>query len=149
IRALAALEHVPAWLVAGVIRQESAFNPRAESRVGARGLMQLMPATAQEMAHRIGLSYRPADLYDPRVSLRLGAAYLRELLDDFPGTLELALASYNAGPNRIERLWQEAGPGARLDDFLENLALDESKGYVKRILVLADSYRQLYPEAGL
>ena len=148
IRACAASEHVPAWLVAGVIRQESAFNPKAESRAGARGLMQLMPPTAQEMAHRLGLSYRPADLYDPQVSLRLGTAYLRELLDDFHGNLELALASYNGGPNRIERMWQKAGPGVRLDDFLENLSLDESKGYVKRILVLADSYRQLYPEAG-
>jgi len=148
IRASAAEEHLPAWLVAGVIRQESAFNPKAESRAGARGLMQLMPPTAQEMAHRLGLPYRTADLYDPRISLRLGTAYLRELLDDFHGNLELALASYNGGPNRIERMWQQAGPGVRLDTFLENLSLDESRGYVKRILVLADSYRQLYPEAG-
>ncbi|HEV7515256.1 MAG TPA: lytic transglycosylase domain-containing protein [Thermoanaerobaculia bacterium] len=154
IRACAAREHLPAWLVAGVIRQESAFNPRATSRVGARGLMQLMPETARETAHRLGISYRPADLYDPEVSLRLGTAYLHELLDDFHGNLELALAGYNGGPNRIGRLWQKAGSAAvtgtaaGLDDFVENLALDESRNYIKRILVLADSYRQLYPEAG-
>ncbi len=147
IRASAAEQHLPSWLVAGVIRQESAFNPRATSRVGARGLMQLMPDTARETARRLGLSYHPQDLYDPRISLRLGTAYLRELLDDFHGNLELALAGYNGGPNRIERLWQQAGSG-RLDEFMENLSLDESKSYVKRILVLADSYRQLYPQAG-
>ncbi len=147
IRSCAAEQHLPASLVAGVIRQESAFNPRATSRVGARGLMQLMPETARETAHRLGISYRPEDLYDPHLSLRLGTAYLRELLDDFHGNLELALAGYNGGPNRIERLWQQAG-AARMDDFVENLSLDESKSYVKRILVLADSYRQLYPEAG-
>jgi soluble lytic murein transglycosylase len=152
IRASAAREHLPAWLVAGVIRQESAFNPRATSRVGARGLMQLMPETARETAHRLGITYRPEDLYDPEVSLRLGTAYLRELLDDFHGNLELALAGYNGGPNRIGRLWQQAGTAALgtdagLDAFVENLALDESRNYIKRILVLADSYRQLYPEA--
>jgi soluble lytic murein transglycosylase-like protein len=145
IRACAAEQHLPSWLVAGVIRQESAFNPRATSRVGARGLMQLMPDTARETARRLGLSYHPQDLYDPQVSLRLGTAYLRELLDDFHGNLELALAGYNGGPNRIGRLWQQAGNG-RLDEFMENLSLDESKSYVKRILVLADSYRQLYPQ---
>jgi len=148
IRASAAEEHLPAWLVAGVIRQESAFNPRAASRSGARGLMQLMPETAVEMARQLGLRYKSGDLYNPQVSLRLGTAYLRHLIEGFHGNLELALAGYNGGPNRIERLWQEAGPAARLDDFVENLTLDESKGYVKRILVLADSYRQLYPEAG-
>jgi soluble lytic murein transglycosylase len=148
IRASAAEEHLPTWLVAGVIRQESAFNPRATSRSGARGLMQLMPETAAFMARQLGLRYKSGDLYNPQVSLRLGTAYLRQLIEGFHGNLELALAGYNGGPSRIERLWQEAGPTARLDDFVENLALDESKGYVKRILVLADSYRQLYPEAG-
>jgi soluble lytic murein transglycosylase len=148
IRAYSAEQGVPAWLVAGVIRQESAFNPRATSHAGARGLMQLMPDTARETARRLGIPYRTEDLYDPQVSLRLGTAYLRELIDDFHGNWELALAGYNGGPNRISRLWQAGGPGARLDDFVENLGLDESRSYVKRILVLADSYRQLYPEAG-
>ena len=68
------------------------------------------------------------------------------MLDEFDGNVELALAGYNGGPYRIRRLWKEAGPDAELDDFVENLALDESRDYVKRILVLSDSYRQLYPE---
>jgi soluble lytic murein transglycosylase-like protein len=59
--------------------------------------------------------------------------------------VELALASYNGGPNRIRRLWKASGPDTQLADFVETLHLDESRDYVKRILVLADSYRQLYP----
>jgi soluble lytic murein transglycosylase len=139
---------VPASLVAGIIRQESAFDPRATSPVGARGLMQLMPPTAREMAQRVGVSYQPSQLYNPDLSVRLGTTYVKELLADFDGNVELALASYNGGPNRIKRLWHESGPEARMDDFLETLRIDESRNYVKRILVLADSYRQLYPSLG-
>jgi soluble lytic murein transglycosylase len=139
---------VPANLVAGIIRQESAFDPRATSPVGARGLMQLMPPTAREMAQRVGVSYQPSQLYNPDLSVRLGTTYVKELLNDFDGNVELALASYNGGPNRIKRLWQESGPQVRMDNFLETLKLDESRNYVKRILVLADSYRQLYPALG-
>jgi soluble lytic murein transglycosylase-like protein/thioredoxin-like negative regulator of GroEL len=135
-------------LVAGIIRQESAFDPRATSPVGARGLMQLMPATAREMTSRLGLRAPAAGLYDPNFSIALGAGYFRQLLSGFGGNMELALAGYNGGPNRIRRLWEEAGPKAELDSFVETLNLDESRDYVKRILVLADSYRQLYPAIG-
>ncbi len=148
IRACARATGLPAPLIAGIIRQESAFDPRATSPVGARGLMQLMPETAREMSHKVGVPYAPDRLYDPANSVRLGAAYFRELMDDFHGNVELALASYNGGPNRIQRLWTKSGPNPRLDDFLETLNLDESRNYVKRILVLADSYRQLYPSLG-
>jgi soluble lytic murein transglycosylase len=139
---------LPGNLIAGIIRQESAFDPRATSPVGARGLMQLMPDTAREMSRKAGFAYSPARLYDPTTSVHLGATYFKELLDDFGGNVELALAGYNGGPNRIQRLWTESGPNPRLDDFLETLSLDESRNYVKRILVLADSYRQLYPSLG-
>jgi soluble lytic murein transglycosylase-like protein len=148
IRAQAAAAGVPAFLIAGIIRQESAFDERAISPVGARGLMQLMPATAREMSRKVGIPYEPSRLYSPEVSIHLGSHYFREVLDGFDGNVELALAGYNGGPNRIRRLWKEEGAEASLDDFLENLYLDESRNYVKRILVLADSYRQLYPELG-
>jgi soluble lytic murein transglycosylase len=137
---------LPAHLVAGIIRQESAFDPGATSPVGARGLMQVMPATAREVAGKLDMPYAPARLYDPAYSVRLGATYFAQLLDMFDGNVELSLASYNGGPNRIRRLWREQGADARLDDFFETLNIDESRNYVKRILVLADSYRQLYPE---
>jgi soluble lytic murein transglycosylase len=143
IRAEAERHRLPPSLVAGVIRQESAFDPRATSPVGARGLMQLMPGTARDMSRKLGLRYDPSRLYEPEVSVRLGTAYLRELIDRFD-SVELALAGYNGGPNRIRRLWKE-GQG-ELDAFVETLSLEESRNYVKRILVLADSYRQLYPD---
>ena len=148
IRACARETGLPGNLIAGIIRQESAFDPRATSPVGARGLMQLMPDTAREMSRKAGFAYSPAGLYNPATSVHLGATYFKELLDDFGGNVELALAGYNGGPNRIQRLWSESGPNPRLDDFLETLSLDESRNYVKRILVLADSYRQLYPSLG-
>ncbi|HEX3129231.1 MAG TPA: lytic transglycosylase domain-containing protein [Thermoanaerobaculia bacterium] len=148
IVAAARANGLPPSLVAGIIRQESAFDPRATSPVGARGLMQLMPPTAREMASRLDVRAPSNGLYDPEYSIELGAAYLKQLLQMFDGNVELAVASYNGGPNRIQRLWNEAGPAPELDDFVENLGLEESRDYVKRILVLADSYRQLYPEAG-
>ncbi len=153
IRECARETGLPGHLIAGIIRQESAFDPKATSPVGARGLMQLMPDTAREMSQKVGLPYAPARLYDPATSVRLGSVYFKELLGRFDGNVELALASYNGGPNRIQRLWTEKGSGALgagapLADFLETLNIDESRNYVKRILVLADSYRQLYPSLG-
>jgi soluble lytic murein transglycosylase len=148
ILAQAKAHNLPPALIAGIIRQESAFDPRATSPVGARGLMQLMPTTATETARHLDRRFPSNGLYDPDFSIELGSAYFRQLLDGFDGNVELALAGYNGGPNRIRRLWNEAGPSAELDDFVENLGLDESRDYVKRILVLADSYRQLYPEIG-
>ncbi|HEX6899484.1 MAG TPA: transglycosylase SLT domain-containing protein [Thermoanaerobaculia bacterium] len=148
IRGYAREAGVPASLVAGIIRQESAFDERATSPVGARGLMQVMPLTAQEVSRKVGIPYRPESLYDPEVSVQLGSTYIGELLRRFDGNVELALAGYNGGPNRIQRLWSESGPEPRMDDFLETLDIDESRNYVKRILILADSYRQLYPTLG-
>jgi soluble lytic murein transglycosylase-like protein len=149
IRACARATGLPGHLIAGIIRQESAFDPRATSPVGARGLMQLMPETAREVSRKVGVPYAPDRLYDPNLSVQLGAVYFRELLDRFDGNVELALVSYNGGPNRIQRMWKESGPDAQVADFVDKkLDLDESRNYVKRILVLADSYRQLYPSLG-
>ena len=148
IRTWAAQNRLPVHLVNGIIRQESAFDPTAQSWAGARGLMQLMPATARELAVKNGLSYSHDMLADPELNVRLGTTYFRQVYSMFGENLELALAGYNGGPYRIKRLWQESG-GGELDRFLETLGLEESKIYVKRILVLSDSYRQLYaPPAG-
>jgi soluble lytic murein transglycosylase len=148
VTAAAARERLAASLVFGMIHQESAFDAAARSRSGARGLMQLMPSTGQEVARRLGVPFSTARLEDPETSLRLGTRYFRQLLDRFDGNVELALAGYNGGPGRISRLWRAAGPGAELDRFLESLTVSESRSYVKRILVLADGYRSLYPDLG-
>lgn len=146
IRAGAGEAGLPAHLVAGIVRQESGFNSRATSPVGARGLMQVMPETGKEVAGNLGMAFSTSRLYDPAYSVRLGSTYFASVLDIFDGNVELALAGYNGGPYRIQRLWKEQGTKARVDDFVETLPIDESRNYVKRILVWADSYRQLYPD---
>ncbi len=142
----AKFHRLPDHLVLGMIRQESAFDLTAQSHAGARGLMQLMPATARELAGKLGLGYSTEQLFEPATNIRLGTTYFRSVLDTFDGNVELALAGYNAGPNRMRRLWRERGANAEIDSFFENLAMQEPKTYVKRILVLSDSYRKLYPK---
>ena len=136
------------YLVFAMVRQESAFDAEARSWAGARGLMQLMPATGREVAQRLGLSYSTSRLNEPDFSVRLGTRYFRQVLDMFDGNVELALAGYNGGPYRIKKLWRQAGRDPELDRFVEGLSLEETKTYVKRILLFEDSYQQLYSAGG-
>ena len=146
VRAFARAQGLPGSLVFGIVHQESGFDPAAKSRSGARGLMQIMPATGRDIAKRLKLPYSTDRLFDPDYSLNLGTNYFRQLLGQFDGRVELALAGYNGGPGRIGRLWRAHGPDNGVDLFLEELALEESRNYVKRILVLAESYRSLYSD---
>ncbi len=144
VRHLAAAHGIPAPLLFAMIRQESAFDPEAVSRSGARGLMQLMPATGRELAGRLRLQFSIERLSDPEFNVRLGASYFRQVLEMFDGNEQLALAGYNAGPYRIRRLWRSAGSAAEIDLFLEGLTLEETKRYVKRVLLFSDTYQRLY-----
>ena len=135
-------------LLLAMIRQESAFDTTARSWAGARGLMQVMPATASELAQRLGLPYSRERLDDPAYSVQLGSRYFRQVLDMFDGEVELALAGYNAGPYRIRKLVRSAGADLEIDTFLEGLKIEESKTYVKRVVLFANSYEDLYPELG-
>lgn len=138
-------EGLPPAMVFGIVHQESGFDPRAKSRSGALGLMQVMPATGREVAKQLGLPFAVGRLTEPDYSLRLGTHYFRRMLGLFWGREELALASYNGGPGRISRLWKAAGPEPELDRFVEGLEIEETRNYVKRILVLSDSYRRRHP----
>lgn len=135
-------------LLLAMIRQESAFDISARSWAGARGLMQVMPATGRELAAKMGLEYSTRRLNEPSFSVQLGSRYFRQVLDMFDGRLELALAGYNAGPYRIRRLVREAGSDLEIDSFLESLRFEESKTYVRRIVLFSDSYQRLYPDLG-
>ncbi|HEY7368431.1 MAG TPA: transglycosylase SLT domain-containing protein [Thermoanaerobaculia bacterium] len=133
-------------LFRGVVRQESVFNPKAKSRAGAMGLAQIMPATARSLSKSVlRVRYRRAFLYDPGVNARLGAAYLRKLMDSFGGNAAYAAAAYNGGPARMTRLIQE-NPGLEEDELLESHPFRETRTYVRRVLLYAESYRVLYPE---
>ncbi|HQU27893.1 MAG TPA: lytic transglycosylase domain-containing protein, partial [Nitrospirales bacterium] len=137
---------VDPYLVAGLIREESLYNPRARSGVGAMGLMQLMPATARRMAHQVGMSSWEEDseaLFHPERNIRLGATYLGQLLDDFHGNLVYAIASYNAGPSAVKR-WMGKYGQRSLDEFVELIGYRETRGYVKRVLGSYWIYRAIF-----
>ena len=143
VRRFAGSQRIPTPLLFAMIRQESAFDPTAVSRSGARGLMQLMPSTGAELARRLRLSFSSGRLSDPEFNIRLGSSYFRQLLEMFDGNEELALAGYNGGPYRIKRLWRDEGSAAELDLFLEGLELSETRRYVKRIVLFRDTYDRL------
>jgi soluble lytic murein transglycosylase len=129
-----------------VVRQESAFDTEAVSHAGARGLMQLMPQTALRVAHRLNISYSQNRLtHDPTYNLRLGQAYLANMLHDYDGSLILALAAYNAGPVRVERWLQRYGdPGPNIYDAIdwtESIPFAETRNYVQRVLENLMVYR--------
>jgi len=134
-------------LVLAIIRQESAFDTWAVSGAGARGLMQLMPATAKNVAKSLRLSFDKNSLNrDPDYNLRLGTAYLERLLDRYRGSHVLALAAYNAGPGRVSQWIRAHGdprePGADPIDWIERIPFAETRNYVQRVLETLVVYRE-------
>lgn len=142
-------------LVLGLIRQESAFHTAAVSPAGARGLMQLMPDTAKRVAKKMEMSYTgPGQLTsDPGFNLQLGTAYLRTQLDDFSGSYIMALAAYNAGPNRVRRWVNDFGdprnPGTDPIDWIEMIPFTETRNYVQKVLENVQIYRHRLGETSL
>jgi soluble lytic murein transglycosylase len=130
-------------LVAAVVREESSYYPQARSRVGARGLMQLMPDTARPLAQARRLdSNAPELLDDPAANLDLGSAYLGGLLRQF-GDARLAVAAYNAGPTRV-REWLGVRRADDPEVWVEQIPFDETRGFVKRVMLSWAEYRRLY-----
>jgi soluble lytic murein transglycosylase len=137
-------------LVLAVMRQESEFYRKAQSPVGALGLMQLMPGTARHAATRMGLPYNRDRLTeDPDYNARLGQAYLNELLEQFNGSYILALAAYNAGPSRARSWIQLYGDPRDLSvdaiNWVERIPFSETRNYVQRILESLVVYRDGHP----
>lgn len=145
VRERASQRDLDPHLVAGLIRQESAFAPRTRSPVGARGLMQIMPGTGRALARVEGLRWRLSRLYDPGVNIRFGTRYLRQLLDEFGERPDYALAGYNAGPHRV-RKWTEMDLEIDSERFIEEIPFTETRNYVKLVLRNEMLYRRLYPE---
>ncbi|NWG01209.1 MAG: lytic transglycosylase domain-containing protein [Thermoanaerobaculaceae bacterium] len=139
---------VPPWLLAGLVRQESAWSPRAVSAAGAVGLAQVLPATAREvMQQRRDLFAGASELTQPEVNLTVGALLLARWRQSFSGSWVAALAAYNAGERRVRVVWEQAhrrdGP-----EFVEALEIPETWDYVHRVVALAEGYRALYWPAG-
>ncbi len=130
----------PAYMY-GLMRQESRFITVAKSSVGASGLMQVMPATAAWTARKLSIDYHPGLIMDRMTNLRLGAGYLKLVLDDFQGAQALATAAYNAGPSRPRR-WRN-GPRMDAAAWAENIPFNETRDYVKKVLANATVYGHL------
>lgn len=135
-------------LVLALSRQESEFNQFAISSAGARGLMQLMPATAKEVAKDLKLGYQPAKLTDDAsYNVQLGSHYLQGLLSNWDNNYVLALAAYNAGHGRVRRWVQEWGdprnPSVDPIDWIELIPFSETRNYVQRVLEGVQVYRSL------
>lgn len=136
------------YQVAGFIRQETIFDPRARSSANAYGLMQLLLPTARTVARK----YNPAVgtlsaemLYQPTLNIELGTAYIRDQFDKF-GQVEFVAVAYNAGPGRVPQ-WRNSLP-AEMDEFVEAIPFKETKGYVQGIIRNTAQYRRLYDESG-
>ncbi len=134
---------VDPYLVAAIIREESQYDPRAVSRSGALGLMQLLPTTAQAMARRQGLpGVSREDLFDHETNIRFGTGYLAQMLQRFDGNVLYAVAAYNAGPAAVLS-WLEKNGKREVDEFVESIPFQETRQYVKRVLRSYREYRRI------
>ena len=134
------------YLILALIKQESAFVPDARSYVGARGLMQLMPATADDWARRLRMApVEDEDLYEPDMNLRLGIPYLARLVDQFDGSIEKALAAYNGGATNVRR-WERGLTDGRPETFIESIGFSETRTFVRTILNNYYRYRYLWSQ---
>jgi len=143
-----AAAHAEEPLLRALMRQESSFDSAAESRAGALGLMQLMPATAKKVAKGLGLPASSERLTsDPAYNILLGSAYLGGLIDDYHGSYVLALAAYNAGPGKVARWIARYGDPRQPDvdaiDWIERIPFGETRNYIQRVLEGLQVYRLL------
>ena len=139
-------KEVPPEFVMAIARQESELNQNVESPVGAQGLMQVMPATAKQVARDLGLPYSFDKLKtDWRYNATLGVGYLAEMLERYDGSFVLAAAAYNAGPHRADRWIKEHGDPRRAnvntEQWIEKIQFRETRNYVQRVLESMQVYR--------
>jgi soluble lytic murein transglycosylase len=137
-------------LIAGVIYVESRFRDQT-SHAGAKGLMQLMPATADYIAHKSGgTEFVQGDLATPQINIAYGSWYLRYLLDHYNGNTALALAAYNAGEGKVDSWWQEAADRGEKFNVADHIPFPETRAYVTKVLDARGKYRRKYArELGL
>ena len=135
---------VDPYLVAGLIRQESEFDPQARSRAAALGLTQVRSTTGRQYARQAGVTgFTPRLLFQPAANLKIGVAILRATLDKNGGQLEPTLAAYNAGPERAAE-WLTWNTYHESAEFVESVPYTETREYIQAVLRNADMYRRLY-----
>ena len=137
-------------LIAGVIYVESRFRDQT-SHAGAKGLMQIMPGTADYIAQKSGgTEFEQGDLADPQINISYGSWYLRYLLDRYHGNTILALAAYNAGEGKVDEWWRTAADRGERFRVADHIPFPETRNYVEKVLKARGSYRREYArELGL
>jgi soluble lytic murein transglycosylase len=149
VHANAGLQDLDPAIVFGLIRQESIFNKDAESAVGARGLMQVMPKTGMQIAHDLNEKWQSdGSLFNPDVNVRYGAFYYKQLLKQFNGHFALAIAAYNAGAGRVGK-WLPGFAAMPADIWIETIPFKETRKYVTSVLSYAIIYQQLMLDSPL
>jgi soluble lytic murein transglycosylase len=144
LRRHASTNGLDAYLVASLIRQESEFNPGAISHANAWGLMQVLPGTGKKVAKELKIRRFNSDqLLSPTVNLQIGTRYFRNMVDEFGGQVQYALAAYNAGSNRVDD-WRAQGKYRDVEEFVESIPFTETREYVQAIMRNAAIYKQLY-----
>ena len=147
IRRYAAEHHLDPYLIAALIAQESTFTADVKSAANAYGLMQIVPSTGRHYARTLHLRrFSLRMLTTAETNIRMGTAYFADLVKQFGGA-HFALASYNAGENRVAR-WIAERPGVDREEFIDDIPFPETQNYVKKILGTAEDYRRLYGEEG-
>jgi soluble lytic murein transglycosylase len=136
------LQNLDPAIIFGLIRQESMLDKNARSAVGARGLMQIMPETGQQIARTLNEPWQEeSSLFNPDVNIRFGAFYYKQLLSRFDGHFALATAAYNAGPNRVVN-WLPNDRSLPADVWIETIPFKETRKYVTSVLSYAIIYQQ-------
>jgi soluble lytic murein transglycosylase len=139
--------NIDPYLIAGLIRQETVFDPNARSRANALGLMQLLPYVGREVARKTGAgAISSNDLFNPALNIQLGTAYVKELMDGFE-RFEYVAAAYNGGPTRVRR-WIKELPATDIEEWVESIPLTETRLYVQGVYRNARQYHRLYDEQG-
>ncbi|HUS18762.1 MAG TPA: transglycosylase SLT domain-containing protein, partial [Terriglobales bacterium] len=140
----AAANSLDPYLIASLIRQESEFNPLAVSHANAYGLMQLLPTVGKKLAKEVKLKpFSTARLLEPQANIRLGTRYFRQMIDGNGGTVEYALAAYNAGSNRVSD-WRASGNFKDMPEFVESIPFTETREYVQAIVRNVELYKRIY-----
>ncbi len=145
VRATARAHRLDPNLLWAIMRTESTYRPDAVSRVGATGLMQIMPSTGRRLQRAMDVpGFYHQQLYSPELNLRMAGWYLRAVLDKFKEQLPLVAAAYNGGPHNVAKWLRRRGGGADLDEFVEEIPFSESRRYGKKILRLVALYERVH-----
>ena len=133
-------------IIWSIMRQESVFDPKIESQVGAKGLLQMMPITGYKVASYLSeRDFLPSDLEIPNINIPFGIWYLKRMINYYKGNIILAIAAYNAGPIAVDR-WINQNPNLEIDEFVDNIPFQETKNYVHKVVSNILYYNQIYTD---